>query len=299
MILYYALGGGLGHLTRARAVAYTLGLTEPITILTASPFAQNRQIVGPAEVLPVPPALSADLPAYRAWLQAAFERLAPTVLYLDAFPAGILGELCDFPLPPDLPIYHLARLLRWNTYAPVLRGTPPTLTHTHLLEPLDAEHLAFLHQHSASLAPLLLHDPPPAPEEDCTSAIAAYLQAQGNPLLWLIVHAGAPGEVAELLAYATEIAQCESLHAADLLLLLLAPERPATLPPHIRHRACYPAPPLFPLADRIITACGFNSMRQTAPYHERHRFLPFPRYYDDQFRRAARRRQGLPGPHQG
>jgi hypothetical protein len=41
----------------------------------------------------------------------------------------------------------------------------------------------------------------------------------------------------------------------------------------------------------IITGCGFNAMRQTLPYRERHRFIPFPRRYDDQFLRAARRRE--------
>jgi hypothetical protein len=46
----------------------------------------------------------------------------------------------------------------------------------------------------------------------------------------------------------------------------------------------------LPRASRIVTACGFNVMRQTEPYRDRHTFLPFPRRYDDQFTRAARRR---------
>jgi len=46
----------------------------------------------------------------------------------------------------------------------------------------------------------------------------------------------------------------------------------------------------LPIADRIITACGFNSMRQTAPYRHKHHFLPFLRRLDDQYLPAARHR---------
>ena len=56
------------------------------------------------------------------------------------------------------------------------------------------------------------------------------------------------------------------------------------------HSNLYPITPLLPFANRIITACGFNLMRQTAAYREQHRFLPFPRHLDDQFLRAARHR---------
>src|SRR5262249_49323155 len=52
----------------------------------------------------------------------------------------------------------------------------------------------------------------------------------------------------------------------------------------------YPASLLFPLAERVITACGFNVMRQTESLASIHRFLPFERRFDDQFQRARRRR---------
>jgi hypothetical protein len=62
------------------------------------------------------------------------------------------------------------------------------------------------------------------------------------------------------------------------------------LPSYVIYGNLYPATPLLPLADRILTACGFNVMRQTAAYRQQHRFLPFPRRFDDQFLRAARHR---------
>lgn len=281
MILYYALGGGLGHLTRARAVAHTLGLAD-LTLLAASPHAANRRVGGALPVIAAPPALAADRAAWRDWLAALLDRLAPAALYLDAFPVGILGELCDFSLPPGLPVHYLARRLRWAVYGPLLAGQPPTLTVAHRLEPLEADHERFLRAHARTVAPLALRDPPAALPPTAHTAIAA-LTAAGRPL-WLVVHAGPDDETAELLAYAADLARLEG---RDPALAVIAPAPLAELPPGVGYLDVYPATPLFPLADRIITAAGFNAMRQLAPFRHKHRYLPFPRRYDDQFARAA------------
>jgi hypothetical protein len=63
------------------------------------------------------------------------------------------------------------------------------------------------------------------------------------------------------------------------------------LPSSVLYGNLYPVTPLLPHAERIITACGFNVMRHTAAYRQRHRFIPFPRHLDDQFVRAARHRR--------
>ncbi|MFP4436755.1 MAG: hypothetical protein ACLFVO_05865 [Chloroflexaceae bacterium] len=289
MILYYALGGGLGHLTRARAVVHTLGLTGPIVLLTASPYAADPRVTAGMQVIPVPPALERDRHAYRAWLQRLITQVTPDAIYLDAFPAGIQGELCGELLPPDRPVYHLARRLRWPHYACALQDTPPALTMTYQLEPLDPAHAAFLQDHSRAVVPLALVDPPAPPP---TPAITR-LRTPDRPL-WLIAHAGAEDETAELLAYAELLARQMQVQPQ---LLLVTPQRPAGLPAHVLHLAYYPASALFPLADAIITGGGFNTMRQAAPYAHKHHALPFPRHFDDQFARVARQRanQFAPG----
>ncbi len=48
------------------------------------------------------------------------------------------------------------------------------------------------------------------------------------------------------------------------------------------------ARPYAQLTARLITAAGFNIMRQAAPYRAQHRPLPFSRRFDDQFARVAR-----------
>ena len=47
MILYYAMGGGLGHLVRARAVVYTLGIERDTVLLSSSVGAADPRVTGP------------------------------------------------------------------------------------------------------------------------------------------------------------------------------------------------------------------------------------------------------------
>ena len=59
--------------------------------------------------------------------------LQPDELLVDAFPGGILGELCGIELPPARLI---ARALRWDAYARRLDGPLPEYDVVHALEPL-------------------------------------------------------------------------------------------------------------------------------------------------------------------
>jgi hypothetical protein len=109
---------------------------------------------------------------------------------------------------------------------------------------------------------------------------------------WLIVHAGPGTEIAELVGYAREMADLEGVRPR---LTLVSPgPRPDVLPPEVAHLDVYPAWPLFGSAARIITAAGCNAVRQLAPWRDRHRMMPFPRRFDDQYARAARVRAAGP-----
>ncbi|MEU0564928.1 hypothetical protein ABZ297_05975 [Nonomuraea sp. NPDC005983] len=231
MIVCYARGGGLGHLTRVRAFLHTLHRGEPATI----------------GVRPEPG--------------------SPFVV--DAFPAGLDGELDASTAPPGTRTVHLARLLRWDAYRPLLPARPLRFATTYLMEPVSEPHLAYLCEVSDEVLPLTLVDPPAPPAE-----------APGE---WLVVHSGPPGEIAELLGYARETAALEGVSPR---LVLVSPAAPPGLPDDVTHLAAYPAWPLFEAAERIVSAAGFNVVRQAAPYRHKHRMLPFPRRFDDQFTRA-------------
>ncbi|BCJ47192.1 hypothetical protein GCM10010168_72190 [Actinoplanes ianthinogenes] len=274
MIVCYARGGGLGHLTRIRAYLHTVHDDEPATILTDSGFAGDPRVLGPHRVLP----------------PAALPSLKPSVLVVDAFPFGIDGELVAMPraqlaayplavrtaLARAVRTVHLARLLRWDAYRSLLPAEPIEFDQTWILEDLHPAHAAHLARTSVACDRLSLSDPPSDSDSSAADGV------------WLIAHAGPPSEIHDLLAYARE---CAELERCRPRLMLAAPGRPAGLPGDVEHTDRYPVWPLFAGADRVITAAGFNAVRQMAPWRDKHRMLPFPRRWDDQFTRASRARQ--------
>jgi hypothetical protein len=251
VILYYALGGGLGHLARARKVLDALGIEEA-TLLSASEHARDRRVVGDLPVLHVPPALGRDRRAFRAWLQP---RLAVEELSVDSFPGGILGELCGLPLPPAR---HVARRLRWERYAKRLDGPLPWFEAVHVLEPLSRAHAHELEWYPR-VEPLALPESP-----------------AGEPLCddphTLVVHSGPDAEIAALLE-----------RSGPGRTIVVSPRRPAL---DVEWRDVYPVAPHLAGARHVITAAGFNLMHETARMRERHTCVPFPRALDDQFARA-------------
>ena len=257
MILCYASGDGLGHLTRLRSALHTLRLDGPVTVVTGSPFAADARVSGGWRVV-------------RSAADAA--GAAPDEVIVDAFPAGLRGELARSRLPSGARVTHLARLLRWDAYAPMLPADPPRFDRTFVLEPLASGHEAYLRGVSNEIVPLTLVDPPSEP-----------VDVEG----WLIVHSGPRPETLELVAYARDLASVEGVRPP---MTLVSPQRPDGLPPEVAYLEVYPAWRPGPNVERIVTAAGFNAVRQFAPWRAIHRMLPFPRSLDDQFTRAARAR---------
>jgi hypothetical protein len=245
---------------------------RPVTVLTGSPFAHDPRVNPGWDVLRPP-----EQPA--RWLADTLAGLAPGEVIVDAFPAGLKGELTASAFPPGTRVVHLARLLRWDAYRPLLPASPPRFDRTYLLEEPAPEHLAYLRDHSAEVVPLDLVDPPgdsPDPLPDGA---------------WVIMHGGPEEEITQLVAYARDVA---ALEAAGPGLVLVCPDRcrPVPLPAGVAHLDHYPVrlPSPETFTGMIFTAAGFNSVRVLAPWRARHRMLPFPRTLDDQFTRASRAR---------
>jgi hypothetical protein len=272
MIGYYAMGGGLGHLTRARAVAHTLGIERDVTVLTASSFAADPRVSGPMQIARVPEGIAAGTAQYHAWLDAQLAACKTDGLIVDAFPGGLFGELCGRPFD-SMRLWHVARRLQWSVYARRLLTMPPRFEVSWIVEPLDAEHAAFLEAHSDRVIPLTLEDPP-----------AAEVRVPDDlpDSFWLIAHAGPAHEIEELMAYALET---RALERSRSPLVVSTPQPPGALPESCRYIDVYPATVLFPRAERIFTAAGFNCVRQLSPWRHKHWMLPFPRPLDDQYAR--------------
>jgi hypothetical protein len=273
------MGGGLGHLTRARAFLRTLGLGCGAALFTSSPFARDRRVAGELEVVAVPDELDGRPAALSAFLSRTLAERRVRRLVVDALPAGILGELAGWERREGLELWHVARLLRWERYTRECGNTLPRFDVTFQVEELDGAHRRALEAASGEVRRLELSDPPsdePGPLE--------------RPYV-LVVHCGPREEVEELISYARDLLRAEARGAR---IVLASPSRPEALPGDVVWLDAYPVTGYLAGAERIVSAAGFNTMRQCAPFRSKHFFVPFPRRFDDPFARAARARAWHP-----
>jgi len=281
-VLYYAIGGGLGHLTRAVAFLHQQGLAEQALILSASAYFDDPRITVGIATLRVPDHMQHSPVQLRDWLSRCIADHRPQLICIDTFPGGILGELCGLAALAEIPLWHIARLLRWADYAALLTASPPHFARSWLLEPLHAPHAAFVQAHSDAVCSIQL-----VPTSESASGPAPPVDHY-----WLVLHSGPAHEVAQLLAYADEMRRIEG-HVVAIVLTSRQP--PLDLPDGCMSIDAYPAAALIEHAERIISAAGFNVLRDTARVRDRQRILPFPRRFDDQFERARRvRSERLP-----
>jgi hypothetical protein len=269
MILYYAVGGGLGHLTRGRRVLEILGLEKRAAFVTASPYARDARVTGSIPVIEVPPHLERAPAEHRAWLRDLIREHGAERLIADAFPAGIQGELSGLPIAMD----HVARILRLDEYRGAVTEDMPRFDTTWIVEELAPEHEAFVRAQSQQVVALDLTPTPPSPV--------------ASESFWLIVHSGPEDEVTELVEYAANL---RDLTTDPPKRILVASRCSVTLPNGFELTDEYPVTHLYPSAARVISAAGFNVMCETAAWADKHHVVPFPRRFDDQYLRAARRR---------
>jgi hypothetical protein len=270
MILYYAPGGGLGHLTRGRRVLETLGLTGDATFVTASRYADDARVTGGAPVLALPARLEGDVAAHRQWLREIAVNADRVIV--DTFPAGIQGELSS----PDAPLPRMdlvARSLRWDSYRGTVDAPLPHFDTVWTIEPLEPAHEAALRGRATKWVALELCVPsaPSRPMSD----------------YWLIVHSGPEDEVRELVGHAAELQRVEQSRQR----VLVATRCTIDLPGGFELVDAYPVTQLLAGATRIISGAGYNVMLETSRWSSKHHAVPFPRPFDDQYARARRRRE--------
>lgn len=253
--VYYAVGGGLGHLTRACRVLTALALESEATIVTSC---QHSEVAG-------------SIPTIRINEDDDVRGVigVPERLIIDTFPCGIRGELTGIDVPRR---EYVARRLRWSEYEPIRANAAPRFDITYVMEELEELHHEWLHERSSAVVPLTLRvQPQSAKEED----------------FWLIVHSGPADEVHELLGYARELAS----RAGEAPRMMVATRCAIDLPPEVRKLGgSLHQPPPYAAAARIISAAGFNVMLETEAWRHKHHVLPFPRRFDDQFARARARK---------
>ena len=166
-------------------------------------------------------------------------------------------------------------------YADYPPGRVPRFVTTWTIEPLEAEHTAVLEECSGELVALALQDPP--------AAAPLRMPAIPEPY-WVIANSGPRDEVAELVSYA---ADTRAVERSSATLVVVSHVRLDARPAACVELDLYPATALFARAERVVTAAGFNAVRQAAPWRDKHLTLPFPRRFDDQFGRARLARRSI------
>lgn len=279
MIIYYALGGGWGHVSRARKLIAQLGISN-YKVMISDSLQQN--IFEERHIIRVPGTLSQDIPELKKRLSSMFEDKAVSQIFLDSFPAGILGELNTLMPIEGKKITYVCRYLNWAVYSPKIES-PFAFDETLIIDDITEEHHGFVKANSKKTTYLDVENLPPAhsPEK-----LKALYNLPDNQKLWLIVHASNKEELENLISYAKECSLSEEVSPFFLVISNIAP--PSGNP--IKHIEYYPASDFFPVANQIFSACGYNIMAETQPFSFKHRFIPFDRKYDDQFSRAKNRR---------
>lgn len=275
MQLYYAMGGGMGHLSRAAAFIYTQKIAaEAIILLTSSPYA--AEILPHIKCLTIPHELTQQPPLLAAKINQIINEYNISIAYLDAFPTGIAGEWAQVDTKP-LQLHYIARLLDWAAYKPLWQPSF-FFEQTYICEPLTTAHEADLQPQSANISNLALTYPP---------ALGFDLRAKFNITkpLWLIVHSENQAEIQALYDYAQDIARYEKTDAHFILITAAAAFDVGRAVSWLKHSAAYA---FFPQADKIFTAAGFNLMQQLRDFRPKHHILPFPRRFDNQFLRLKR-----------
>ena len=204
------MGGGLGHLTRARAFLQMTGFEDETAIITASNFAFDKRVVGNIKIIHIDQTFSQNKTDYQKHLTNIFDQKQPETVFLDAFPAGIVGEFADFDFG-EIKTQYLARLVHWENYLPLLKDFSNKFEKTYILEELENEHLEFVKNNSELIENFEL----------------IYPQIENKipnreKLFWLIVHSGEESEIIELVKYAEEMREIER---AEVNLILVSPQK--------------------------------------------------------------------------
>ncbi len=262
------MGGGLGHLMRARYVLHRLKLNEDLKVLTANKMA--LQIFNPDQVHFIEPDLCSGKTMLAKQLLLFFRENPCDQLFVDVFPNGILGELnLIFNKPQS--VFYVGRRMKWANYA-LKNFEGVSFKKSILLERLEPLHLQFISERSQDLEYWEL-------QNDYLPVAGIGHDSLNTNGYWLIVHSFKREEVYELI----QLALVDKKKIQSSLSVYVITDIEFNAPPGVVVFRSLEAWKYFKNATRIYSAAGFNSLHLLAPYKEKVVCRPFLRTYDDQF----------------
>ena len=281
MILYYAMGGGLGHLTRALAVIHTLQMPD-YKILTASPYAEK--IFDRSNLIHLPTSLEKHPKLLKNRIRDIMQDLQPGSFFIDTFPMGIFGELMTVKFPAGTKLIYISRILNFQKYME-RKDTNLHYDISYVVEEgLTPDYINFMDKCSVKVENIDLKYP-----DNIVPQKYKELKEKSNKPIWMIMHSGSGEEVDVLVRHAKEMAELEEVNSSFWVVTQSDFEEKVDN----KIMDIVPSYGMIPYADRLFSACGFNMMYLTRNIKIPHTFIPFPRKYDDQFRRARIRKLGM------
>ncbi len=271
--MYYAVGGGMGHITRAKAVLYTAEIEkEEVIICTASKYAGELLKDYNYEI--IPGELAYDKSELQNWLLDFIKTHEIGGVYLDVFPGGIIGEWMDFPLK-ELNFFYMARIFKYLFYQSKFKGSFPSFSEIFICEKIPKDQLDWTRKLGKKISFFNLFY-----EEKSSSESLRKQFEKSDQTNWIIVHSGPEKEVEVLFQEAIDLANMEK---TDAKFWLISGTLPDSLKGKVEYIGSQTFNDLLELSDLIISACGFNTMHQLKFIKTRHVSIPFERKYDNQF----------------
>jgi hypothetical protein len=258
-VLYYALGGGHGHVLRGLALLRALGEGTLIAPARLAEWACRLDV----RVL-APPADGAA-----AWVAAL---PVPKLLLVDVFPRGVVGELA--PLLGQAPAWLISRWVRPEYYLhPDVRAALEEGYERVLWTEQPEASLRELRVAQTDVEPILL-DAAPLTRAEARRA----LDVPDGQALLLALGSGDGERQALLLRLLAKIAA-----RLGLTLRLVSD----VLPPGDPVVRLFPAARWLQAADVLVSAAGYHAFHEARASGVPTVLVPQARRYDDQFRRAS------------
>ncbi len=283
-VVISAPGAGLGHLTRASAVAHILEeLGCQTVVISNSPFSRMVERATGIRVIRL---------SNRGWGREArsfVARTRPDLLIIDTFPFGLRGEWLG-GVPSGTPCLCIGRDLHLPAYLERLAGLAgpissrlrPPFQRWILAEPLSPDLLRWAEERDCAVeqlaGPITL---------DRADPMGPLLLGQGHGIedrTWVVAHSGPPHELRLLMEKA------QAMRAEGEGIVVVSPTQFKGSKGVVSVRA-YPIWLIkWPMEIvGIVTGAGYNAMAHLTPLGDAFVPVPFPRRFDRQEERLKKR----------
>ncbi|MFA5597775.1 MAG: hypothetical protein WDA26_09425 [Pusillimonas sp.] len=207
----------------------------------------------------------------KKWVYGVIDEIKPDKIIIDAFPAGVLGELSDLSADFDIECEYTARILKFADYMKRVSGDLPKFTKVNLAERIGEEQYARIQAMGAKL-----------------TTVRPTYPKMGAPIVelpkqcLLVVHSGKLSEVEQLVRFAEKIAETENI---DKNIVIIGQEKGLSDVFSYQCHDLIDAHHLFEKAFAVFSGAGYNTMHQMSETKVNHYVIPFARPLDDQFLR--------------